>query len=170
VEEIDENNEIWIRQKISFDASYGNERVIVYLFLPKNSEPPYQTVVYFPGAGATNISSFAHVGIGAMEFIPKTGRALLYPIYKSTYERRDGYAIPPENLASWHIRVGYWYQDLARSLDYLTTRLDVDPEKLAFFGWSWGAQMGSIYLALEHRFKAGILIAGGFLLIPESRE
>ncbi len=169
VEEIDESAVLWIRQKISFDAAYGNERIIAYLFLPKNSKRPYQTVVYFPGAGATNRSSFENVGIGSLEFIPKTGRALLYPIYKSTYERRDGYVIPPRTLQTWHIRVEYWYQDLARSLDYLATRPDIDQDRLAYFGWSWGAQMGSIYLALESRLKLGILVAGGFLILPESK-
>ena len=44
--------EDWTREKISFDAAYGGERVIAYLFLPKNATVAFQTVVYFPGAGA----------------------------------------------------------------------------------------------------------------------
>src|SRR5207342_3326168 len=40
----------WTREKISFDAAYGNERMIAYLFVPKNVKPPYQPVVYFPGS------------------------------------------------------------------------------------------------------------------------
>jgi hypothetical protein len=47
-----EGNDDWRREKVTFAAAYGNERVIAYLFLPKNSQPPFQTVVYFPGAGA----------------------------------------------------------------------------------------------------------------------
>ena len=42
----------WTEEKITFDAAYGNERVIAYLFLPMKASPPYQTVVHFPGAGA----------------------------------------------------------------------------------------------------------------------
>jgi eukaryotic-like serine/threonine-protein kinase len=39
-------------EKVSFDAAYGKERVTAYLFLPKNSSPPFQTIVYFPGSYA----------------------------------------------------------------------------------------------------------------------
>ena len=42
----------WKQEKITFDAAYGNERIIAYLFLPRKASPPFQTVVYFPGAGA----------------------------------------------------------------------------------------------------------------------
>ena len=39
-------------RRSAFDAAYGNERMSAYLFLPKKAKPPYQTVLYFPGAGA----------------------------------------------------------------------------------------------------------------------
>src|SRR4029079_4466782 len=42
-----EDTEQYRKEKISFDAAYGNERMAAYLFLPKNAAPPYQTVVYF---------------------------------------------------------------------------------------------------------------------------
>ena len=51
VESKKENPEGWIQEKITFDAAYGGERIIAYLFLPKNIAPPYQTVIYFPGVG-----------------------------------------------------------------------------------------------------------------------
>jgi hypothetical protein len=37
------------RERVSFDAAYGHERVTAYLFLPRNSSPSWQTVVFFPG-------------------------------------------------------------------------------------------------------------------------
>ncbi|NIP92730.1 MAG: hypothetical protein GWO24_04395, partial [Akkermansiaceae bacterium] len=40
----------WVHEKITFDAAYGGERVIAHLFLPTNTPPPFQTVVYFPGS------------------------------------------------------------------------------------------------------------------------
>src|SRR6202171_2501037 len=48
VESEDDSSPYWRRQRITFNAAYGNERVIAYLFLPKGGSPPYQTVVYFP--------------------------------------------------------------------------------------------------------------------------
>jgi hypothetical protein len=47
-----ESSEGWTQEKITFNAAYDNERVIVYLFLPKSGTPPYQTVIYFPGSAA----------------------------------------------------------------------------------------------------------------------
>ena len=54
-----------------------------------------------------------------------------------------------------------WVQDLERTIEYLQTRQDLNLEKLAFFGVSWGARMGAIIPAIEPRFKAVILMAGG---------
>ena len=39
--------EHWIKEKIHFNATYGNERMIAYLFLPKRGRPPFQTVIYY---------------------------------------------------------------------------------------------------------------------------
>ena len=49
VEPMDDSSLIWRKEKITFDAAYGGERITAYLFLPKTGRPPYQTVVYFPG-------------------------------------------------------------------------------------------------------------------------
>ena len=38
---------VWKQERISYAAAYGNERIVAYLYLPKNAAPPYQTVVYF---------------------------------------------------------------------------------------------------------------------------
>ena len=37
VEGIDEENSYWKREKISFAAAYGNERVLGYLYIPKHA-------------------------------------------------------------------------------------------------------------------------------------
>ena len=77
--------EDWIAEKIFFDAAYGNERMMAYLFLPKKAKPPYQTVVYFGGSDAIHTRSSDFFS-GDGDFLLKSGRALVWPIYKSTYE------------------------------------------------------------------------------------
>lgn len=57
-----------------------------------------------------------------------------------------------------------WFKDLARSLDYLETRPDVQHDRVGYLGLSWGALMGPIMLALEPRLKAAVLVGGGFYL------
>jgi serine/threonine protein kinase/formylglycine-generating enzyme required for sulfatase activity len=93
--------ENWSRAKVTFDAAYGHERVTAYLFLPNNASPPFQTVVYYPGAGAFLDDK---LDLSLLEetrgFLLKSGRALIFPIYKGMYERRDGFrpSGPPRPL------------------------------------------------------------------------
>jgi dienelactone hydrolase len=161
VEETSEE-EFYIREKIVFDAAYGGESMMAYLFLPRNAEPPYQTVVYFPGSGAIHSRSSEGLSLRRTDYVPKSGRALLFPIYKSTYERGDGLVSDyPDETNNWKDHVIMWGKDLKRSIDYLETREDIDPDRLAFMGISWGAAMGPIMMAIEPRFQAGVVVVAG---------
>lgn len=48
-----------------------------------------------------------------------------------------------------------------RSIDYLETRDDVDQERIAYYGWSWGGAMAPLALSLEPRFQAAVLHVAG---------
>ncbi len=162
VEETESTPE-WTREKVSFDAAYGGERVVAHLYLPKNAPPPYQLVVYFPGSGALWLDKLDTSDFWGNDFIPKSGRALLFPIYKSTFERRDGLKSDrPQATASWRDHVLAWSKDLDRSLDDVGTRKDIDSGKIAYMGYSWGADDAPIFLTVESRIKAAVLIGGGF--------
>jgi len=165
VERIDDRSPFWHRkEKITFDAAYDNERVIAYLFVPTSAEPPYQVVVYWPGSSATESKSFQGLPERhSTELILTCGRALLFPVYKGTYERRV------DNLPSIHASPLAFrdmfirgVKDLRRSVDYLETRNDIDHEKIAYCGMSAGATLAIPVLALEDRFKAAVLVVGGF--------
>ena len=71
-----------------FAAAYGNERVPLVLFIPRSSRPPYQVVVYFPGSDATRATSSRNLYTQWVEFLVRSGRAVAFPIYQQTYERR----------------------------------------------------------------------------------
>ena len=161
----------YIREKISFDAAYGGERMMAYLFLPKEGQPPYQTVVHFPGSGAIHRRSSEDLALGSSLWVPKSGRALMIPIYKSTYERGDDLTSDyPNQSATWRDHVIMWGKDFRRSVDYLETRDDIDHDRLAFQGVSWGAAMAPMMLAIEPRIKAGIVVVAGFLFQPAMPE
>jgi serine/threonine protein kinase/dienelactone hydrolase len=166
IEATDSTPESWVMQRVTFDAAYGGEREIAYLFLPKNARAPYQTVIYFPGAIALHSrSSSTSLEYDAIDFILKSGRAVLYPVYKSTYERGDG-------LDSWYANetnayrdhVIWWAKDFRRAIDYLHTRSDIDTLRLAFYGRSWGGYMGGLLPALEPRLKTSVLYVAGLEL------
>jgi dienelactone hydrolase len=94
-----------------------------------------------------------------VNYFVQSGRALLYPIYKGTYERRS--KLPLQGSLAWRDQTFQWCKDLGRSLDYLETRRDIDRSKLAFHGMSMGASAALPCLAVEDRFQAAILLEGG---------
>ncbi len=160
----------WRVERISFDAAYGKERVPAYLFLPKNTRPPYQTVVYFPHSGEFVPGSSKKLEMAFLDFIVKSGRALIHPIYKGTFERYVG--TDPGSSAERDAQIQD-FKDMARSIDYLQTRTDIVHDKLAYYGVSYGARLGPIMTALDPRFKAAVLVGGGFSSrseVPELRE
>jgi dienelactone hydrolase len=158
VDSVDES-EHWRREKVSFDAAYGGERVPAHLFLPKNASPPYQTVVYFPAGEAFALRSSDDLRMKNLEFLLRSGRAVLQPIYKATFERH----VPETGggLSKTRDVLIQVAKDLGRSIDYLETRADIDRERLAFYGVSAGASLAPPFLAIEPRFKAAVLQGGG---------
>ncbi len=103
----------WSLAKLTFDAAYGHERVTAYLYLPKNASPPFQTVVYFPGAFAfmddkLDLPNFEDT----RGFLLKSGRAIVIPIWKGTYERRDGFLPGRNPPAIFRDYVIAWSKDL----------------------------------------------------------
>jgi formylglycine-generating enzyme required for sulfatase activity/dienelactone hydrolase len=155
---IDDSHPGWTREAVSIAAAYGGERVPLYLFLPKHGAPPYQTIVYFPTSYARNVPSSAHLDIAMFDFLMKSGRAVVYPVYQGTFERRS--AAEPGTTAYRDMQV-QWAKDFFRVVDYLQTRRDVDHEHLGFFSISMGSYFAPIPIALEARIKAAVLIAGG---------
>jgi dienelactone hydrolase len=132
------------------------------LFLPKKGKPPYQTVLFFPGSNALLLRTFSIYTTSALDGILRSGRAVLYPIYKSTYERGDGMESDVANTSTtWRDHVIMWVKDASRALDYADTRSDLDHNKIAYYGYSWGAEMGGIIPAVDPRFKVVVLALGG---------
>jgi pimeloyl-ACP methyl ester carboxylesterase len=159
VDAVDESSPHWRKEAVSFDAAYGGERVTALLFLPRDSEPPYQAVIWYPGDDAFFVRSSDNLASAYLfDFIPRSGRALVYPIYKGMYERFIPFSWAPNE---WRDMVISWSKDIGRTIDYLESREDIVPEKLAYYGFSGGAVYGPIFDAVDGRFKASILLAGG---------
>lgn len=180
IESRDDRSKDWLHERITLDAAYGNERLILHLFLPRNVQPPYQTVIYVPGSGSLFHSSSEDLDDYYefpvfLSFILKNGRAVLYPVYTGTFERRDvaaaSHFMGDETYAytNFLIRV---VKDFKRSIDYLETREDIDAENLAYYGMSWGGGLGAIIPAVENRLKTSILLGGGLKggARPEARQ
>ena len=157
----------WREEKVSFNTAYNGDRMAAYLFLPKRVRPPYQTVLFFPSARVMllppNSSELGDTKF--FDYIVQSGRAVMYPIYEDTYERRIKYSLPGGaqnvNLTT------DWYKDAARSMDYLNTRSDIDSSRVGYLGVSMGSAYGVIYTTLlQDRLKAAIFLDGGYFLQP----
>jgi dienelactone hydrolase len=166
VESVDDSSPDWRRERVSFDAAYGRERVPAILFLPKNAKPPYQTIVYFPSALARMLPSSDYLDLRMFDFIVRSGRAVLYPIYQGTFERRGGEAPGTSGTRDMQVQ---WAKDVFRAVDYLETRSDIDRTRLGYFSVSMGAFFAPIPLSQEPRLKAAVLCSTGmrFKVPPE---
>jgi len=150
----------WIRQRVSYAAAYGDERVIAYVYLPTNATPPYQSVVLFPGSGAFRRRTSEPLSQEAtLTFIPRSGRALIYPIYKGSHERfMENRPSAGTGRRQWTVWVT---QDLRRTLDYVETRDDLRSDAVGYLGISLGAEI-LVPFALEPRLKVLVLVGGAF--------
>ena len=165
-------DEFWTAEKITFDAGYNNERMQVYLYLPKNFKKPFQTILFFPGSGDIFAKKYDVKSIsGRIDFILKSGRAIVRPIYKGTFERHDDLnSDVPDETVFYKDHVIMWRKDIGRTLDYLETRNDIQIDKIGYLGWSWGGFLGGIYPAVEKRIKAVVLNVGGMVMTKSLPE
>ncbi|MBA3949935.1 MAG: hypothetical protein H0X44_08335 [Acidobacteria bacterium] len=113
----------------------------------------------FPNAFARSVDSSAALDLGTFEFIIRSGRALIYPVYQGTFERRGN--VPPGRSGQRDMNL-QWAKDVFRAVDYLATRPDVDMQRLAYYSLSMGAYFGPIPVALEPRIKTAVFASGGF--------
>jgi hypothetical protein len=168
------DGEDWKLEPVSVNAAYGGERLPIYVYLPRHGTPPYQPVVLFPGSSILHESHFDPrwiEGFRDYSFIIKSGRALILPIYKSTFERHDAvHSDRPNESVTYKEHVVMWTKDFSRTLDYLETRQDIRADRISYLGSSWGGFMGGIVPAVEKRIHVVVLNVGGMFMesaLPE---
>ena len=66
-----------------------------------------------------------------LDFVMRSGRVLVWPIYKGSYERWIPTATP--TLETRRL-LFYWRQDLSRLLDVLSQREDIAKNRTAYMG------------------------------------
>jgi dienelactone hydrolase len=165
--------EDWTKKVVSVETGYGGERMELHMWFPKRYRPTYQPLILFSGIGAFIArgasSKNLQPGMDPMplDFLIRSGRVLVEPVYQGSYERQR-----PDNSAAalnWpnglhsHDGAVDRRRDLGRALDYLGGRDDIDISRAGYVGISTGASYALPYLALEHRFKAAVLLSGGLL-------
>ena len=157
---IDEETAHWRREKVSFAAAYGNERVLGYLYIPKRATPPYQTIVYWHPGMSLRLPS-PQPAEASVRLPLKSGRAVLLPVLKGHYQRR--YTAPPAGPNDARDRLILESKDFRRSIDYLVSRPDVDRDRLGVYGFSRGASVLPVLAVGEQRLKAAVVASVGLI-------
>ena len=87
------------------------------------------------------------------------------------YERRAGLktwsANASQNYADFLVK---WVKDYRRTIEYVTSREDMDRERICYIGDSWGSFNWLIIGAVEPRVKSAITIVGGLSMTPARPE
>jgi predicted esterase len=154
---------------VQIDAAYHNERFDVHFFYPREKREKHETILFVPGGGAWLSQRFGPVGLVEWELIPRlvqTGRVVCLPVCKGMFERGDGTFPLPERTLQARDLVIAGAKDLARTIDYLHTRSDLDAGRLVFLGYSSGAMANLPVLSLHPGLRAAILVSGAYPLLP----
>ena len=87
----------------------------------------------------------------------------MLPIYEGSFGRFTGVlGLSGEAyLRAFREHMVQWREDLGRTIDYLETRPEIDAERVAYFGTSFGGSTALPLLVLEDRLDTAILRSGG---------
>jgi formylglycine-generating enzyme required for sulfatase activity/dienelactone hydrolase len=153
---VDDGSDLWRRERIEYNGADG-DRAIAYLYLPKQSRPPYQVIHLLPPGDVTHRFRTIPQSI-EYDYSPyiQSGRAV-FAVVLPGYLERDH--LPDRRSAVYWREPEYVeanardIEDLRRGLDYLVSRPDVDPRGIAFLGCSFGNAM-MVLPAIEPRYRA----------------
>lgn len=139
-----------------FDGSYSSPkglRVDAYLVVPPG-KGPFAGIVIQHGGGQTRMTYLPEALMlaraGAVCLITDDGLGSIDPL-------------KPEGFRDENIRL---VVDMRRAVDLLASRTDVDKNRIAYVGHSYGATPGGILTAVDNRIKTFVLI-GGVLRLTE---
>ncbi len=149
----------WRQELVTINAAYGGERLPLRFYLPVNSKPPYQVVIFLPsGEAVLSRDSRWQIDSWWNDAVVASGRAMLVPVLKGTFERLAEFPGPSGNQE----RTIDWAKDVFRAIDYIQTRPDLDHERIGLISMSLGSRYASVIAATERRIRAAVLLFGGF--------
>jgi len=165
----DETHPDWIKEKVSIDVGYNNERMDVVIFKPKNVYNSVSSVIVYPGLNYfRNPPDIDEIDPGeyGLDFIIKSGRALVWPAFKGSLNRMVDAAIAQptteDQIRQFREMMVDWRVDTGRIIDYIEDRPDFKNNGVNYLGMSYGAIFTPIVLLTEKRFNSAIFLSGGF--------
>jgi dienelactone hydrolase len=143
-------------QTLSY-ASLKGGRVPAYLVVP-SGKGPFAAIIY--AHWAMNGSSMRN----RTEFLDEAvvmARAGVVSLLIDAPFARPGFVQSPDPLGPQETDVMFQQiMDVRRGVDLLISRSDVDPNRIAFVGHSFDAQVGGVLSGVEKRIKDYVLMCG----------
>ena len=155
-----------IAERVSYGTQFGM-RVPAILYRPKTQRGRIPGLIVVNGHGGDKFSWYAmYAGIlyaraGAVVLTYDPAGEGERNIDRKSGTRAHDKVEPPPELAR---RLGgLMMTDVMQAVSYLAGRKEVDPKRLAAFGYSMGSFVLSLTCAVERRLKACVLSGGGNL-------
>ncbi|MEO7520674.1 MAG: SUMF1/EgtB/PvdO family nonheme iron enzyme, partial [Gemmatimonas sp.] len=149
----------WVREDVTVSEP-GGGRLPVVMFLPRHARPPYQAAVIWPASDAFIMKDPSQLPTWILDFIVRSGRAVVYPVYAGTLGRSAGADDGSGAIAARDLLIRRT-KEMRRAIDYALSRGDVDSTRIAYLGASWGARIGGTAIAVEPRFRVAVLYVAG---------
>jgi dienelactone hydrolase len=134
------------------DITYaGPKGRITAFFVVPEGDGPFPAVLFMPGAPGARYTFFseslelARRGIASLLPDPPYARPPIVDVVSFAPADKDG--IVQEVV------------EMRRGVDFLVSRDEVDPSRLGYVGFSWGASLGAIFSAVERRVSSFALMS-----------
>ena len=152
----------WTRERFWIDG-VGGDSVLGYLYLPKNVEPPFQTLISVPSHASF---FFEPVWQGVERDLGphiKAGRAVMAVVFNGMIERPlpAGTVRPHASSVEFRDQMVRHATELRMGMDFLGTRMEIDTTRLAYIALSWGAGSRLPFAGVDDRYRAVVLIGAG---------
>jgi dienelactone hydrolase len=148
-----DKTDTYSRYRVEFNGIERGTRVPGYLYIPANAKPKNPGILMQYGSGGNKKTNYivaldqmfaAHGFVVLTIDIPQKGDRRtpgIHPIFEGHFLQTLG--------------------DYGRAVDYLAQRPEVDSDRLAYGGISWGAITGITYVAHDPRIKVMASLVGG---------
>jgi predicted esterase len=134
------------------DLSYAGPkgRITAFLVVP-DGEGPFPAVLFMPGAPGARFTFYSEAialakrGIVSLLPDPPYARPPIEDVVEFKPSDKDG--------------VVQEIVEMRRGIDFLVSRDEVDPSRLGYVGFSWGASLGADFAAVERRVSSFVLMS-----------
>lgn len=159
-------HEDWTRREVLIPTSRPDDPLPVILFIPRRHAPPFQSVIFLPPADSWSPgfrSDSIDIANYQLDFVPRSGRVLIWPVYSGSHERYDNYHADSgaERGGRALERNRRIRDETGRVIDYLAGTPEFDGSSVALVALSYGATIAPMVLSTESRIQSAVIFSAG---------